>query len=185
MKYPEKLPRIAKIPFYFQYFRRKHREGIKKITAQEISLDNGIKYPSGTVNTDLSTFIGNIGYKKYGYNIVALCNSFAGILDLKEPINVGVIGDPIVFIDKEELSNVNMNVDCISINSNLEDYSLLVLTQKISADFLIALPDTIKAIYDFSNNDLSYFKGKSMQFDLASVLLDIWFQTTNTYNSSI
>lgn len=180
MKYPEKISRLDKIPFYFQYFKRKFYSGINKITAKEISEDNGIRYPSGTVTTDLSTFIGNIGYKKYGYNIVALCNAFAKVMELKDPIHVAIIGESLSFIDTEELEQLNIIIKNENLDCDLLEYSMLILSQKVEMDFVRKIPENVKAIYDFSNNDMTGYYGELYQFDIASVLLELWFKTTST-----
>ena len=174
MKYPE-FSRYDKIPFYFQYFKRKLKKGISKITAQEISEELNIKYPSGTVATELRMFVGSMGYKKYGYNIVALCNAFSKTMNLQEPIHVALIGEPMTFINMSELENVNILLHYESIDSDLSEYSILILSQKVGTGFVSRIPDTVKAVYDFCDNDLSMYDGLVYQFDIASALLQLWF----------
>jgi len=83
-----KIPR-ATAKRYFRYLTFLHDAGTDRISSAELS--DAIKFDAATIRRDFSYF-GALGKRGYGYDVKALLDFFANVLDQDSLINVALIG---------------------------------------------------------------------------------------------
>ena len=86
-----KIPRATakRLPIYFRYLTFLHDAGTDRISSAELS--DAIKFDAATIRRDFSYF-GALGKRGYGYDVKALLDFFANVLDQDSLINVALIG---------------------------------------------------------------------------------------------
>lgn len=86
-----KIPRATakRLPIYFRYLTFLHDAGTDRISSSELS--DAIKFDAATIRRDFSYF-GALGKRGYGYEVKALLDFFANVLDQDSLINVALIG---------------------------------------------------------------------------------------------
>ncbi|OQJ71761.1 redox-sensing transcriptional repressor Rex [Leuconostoc pseudomesenteroides] len=86
-----KIPRATakRLPIYFRYLTFLHDSGTDRISSSELS--DAIKFDAATIRRDFSYF-GALGKRGYGYEVKALLDFFANVLDQDSLINVALIG---------------------------------------------------------------------------------------------
>ena len=86
-----KIPRATakRLPIYYRYLTFLHDAGTNRISSAELS--DAIKFDAATIRRDFSYF-GALGKRGYGYDVKALLDFFANVLDQDSLINVALIG---------------------------------------------------------------------------------------------
>ncbi|MFK8249336.1 redox-sensing transcriptional repressor Rex [Leuconostoc mesenteroides] len=86
-----KIPRATakRLPIYFRYLTFLYDAGKERISSSELS--EAIKFDAATIRRDFSYF-GALGKRGYGYDVKALLDFFANVLDQDSLINVALIG---------------------------------------------------------------------------------------------
>lgn len=86
-----KIPRATakRLLIYFRYLTFLHDAGKERISSSELS--EAIKFDAATIRRDFSYF-GALGKRGYGYDVKALLDFFANVLDQDSLINVALIG---------------------------------------------------------------------------------------------
>ena len=86
-----KIPRATakRLPIYFRYLTFLNDAGTDRISSSELS--DAIKFDAATIRRDFSYF-GALGKRGYGYEVKALLDFFANVLDQDSLINVALIG---------------------------------------------------------------------------------------------
>ncbi|MEN2442465.1 redox-sensing transcriptional repressor Rex [Leuconostoc fallax] len=86
-----KIPRATakRLPIYYRYLTFLHDAGTNRISSAELS--DAIKFDAATIRRDFSYF-GALGKRGYGYDVKALLDFFADVLDQDSLISVALIG---------------------------------------------------------------------------------------------
>lgn len=86
-----KIPRATakRLPIYYRYLTFLNDAGTQRISSAELS--DATKFDAATIRRDFSYF-GALGKRGYGYDVEALLEFFANVLDQNSLINVALIG---------------------------------------------------------------------------------------------
>lgn len=86
-----KIPRATakRLPIYYRYLSMLDESGKDRVSSSELS--EAIKFDAATIRRDFSYF-GALGKRGYGYDVKALLQFFAEVLDQDSLINVALIG---------------------------------------------------------------------------------------------
>lgn len=80
---------IRRLPKYYRYLRDLEREGVERISSQELSSKMGIK--ATQIRQDLNCF-GGFGQQGYGYQVKVLKNELKRIIGLDNQYNAIIVG---------------------------------------------------------------------------------------------